>query len=81
MAEPYAGTQHRLLGQRVRDIASGVEGELMGVVEEDVPDGGVGRRVRLARLRDTSGLEFTTALGNIVPAAYIDALESRAGYR
>ncbi|MGW1639931.1 hypothetical protein [Streptomyces lavendulae] len=75
MAEGYGYLSHRLLGRRVRDIASGTEGELMAVVNENVSDSGAERWVHLAYVRDRSGLEFTTAVGNIVPAGYIDLLE------
>ncbi|MFE3761669.1 hypothetical protein ACFXPI_07875 [Streptomyces sp. NPDC059104] len=75
MAEQYEYVRHRLLGRRVRDIASGTEGELMAVVNENVSDTGAERWVQLAYVRDPSGLEFTTAVGNIVPAGYIDLLE------
>ncbi|MFG2980251.1 hypothetical protein ACGFYQ_03220 [Streptomyces sp. NPDC048258] len=38
MAERYEYVPHRLLRRRVRDIASGAEGELMAVINEDVSD-------------------------------------------
>ncbi|MEV6730154.1 MULTISPECIES: hypothetical protein [unclassified Streptomyces] len=75
MAEQDACVRHRLLGRRVRDIASGTEGELMAVINENVSDSGAARWMPLAYVRDASGLEFTTAVGNIVPAGYIEALE------
>ncbi|MFD8980288.1 hypothetical protein [Streptomyces sp. NPDC059564] len=75
MTERYEYVPHRLLGRRVRDIASGVEGELMAVTNENVSDSGAERWMRLAYVRDASGLEFTTAVGNIVPAGYLDILE------
>ncbi|MGW1639674.1 hypothetical protein [Streptomyces lavendulae] len=75
MCEGYEYVPHRLLGRRVRDIASGTEGELMAVVNENVSDSGAERWVRLAYIRDSSGLEFTTAVGNIVPTGYIETLE------
>ncbi|WP_406387094.1 hypothetical protein [Streptomyces sp. NBC_00211] len=57
---------HALLHQRVRDIASGVEGELMAVVREDVSDDPVRERwVRLAYVRGPSGREISTAVANI----------------
>ncbi|MER5808639.1 hypothetical protein ABT143_10670 [Streptomyces sp. NPDC002033] len=75
MAECYEYVPHRLLRRRVRDIASGTEGELMAVINENVSDGGAERWMRLAYVRGATGLEFTTAVHNIVPADYIDALE------
>ncbi|MFI6000756.1 hypothetical protein ACIA98_10070 [Streptomyces sp. NPDC051366] len=54
---------------------SGAEGELMAVVNEKVSDSGAARWMLLAYVRDVSGLEFTTAVGNIVPAGYLEALE------
>jgi hypothetical protein len=57
---------HPLLRQRVRDVASGTEGELMAVVREEV------RRVYgdpqyapIAYIRMPSGREHTTAVANI----------------
>ena len=76
MNERYAYVPHRLLHRRVRDIASGAEGELMAVINENVSDSGAEQWMRLAYVRDASGLEFTTAVGNIVPADYIDTLEA-----
>ncbi|MFD8981821.1 hypothetical protein [Streptomyces sp. NPDC059564] len=76
MSEQYEYVPHRLLHRRVRDIASGTEGELMAVVIENVSDSGAEQWVRLAYIRDPSGLEFTTAVGNIVSADYINALEA-----
>ncbi|MFB7055566.1 hypothetical protein ACWF95_28460 [Streptomyces vinaceus] len=75
MAERYEYVRHRLLGLRVRDIASGTDGELMAVINENVSDSGAERWVRLAYIRDATGLEFTTAVRNIVPAEYVEALE------
>lgn len=76
MSEQYEYVPHRLLHRRVRDIASGTEGELMAVVNENVSGTGAAQWMRLAYIRAPSGLEFTTAAGNIVPADYIDALEA-----
>ncbi|MFF4102350.1 hypothetical protein [Streptomyces sp. NPDC001903] len=59
----------------MRDIASSAEGELMAVINENVSDSGVERWVRLAYIRDATGLEFTTAVRNIVPAEYVEAPE------
>ncbi|MFE3761955.1 hypothetical protein ACFXPI_09360 [Streptomyces sp. NPDC059104] len=81
MNDQYEHVPHRLLHRRVRDIASGTEGELMAVVHENVSGTGADRWVRLAYIRDPSGLEFTTALGNIVPADYIDTLEATLNRR
>ncbi|MET8298235.1 hypothetical protein ABZW02_29940 [Streptomyces sp. NPDC005180] len=69
MSERYEYQPHRLLRKRVRDIPSGVEGELMAVSTEDVSDSpGYGRWVDLAYIRDASGREFTTAVTNVEPA-------------
>ncbi|MFD8982471.1 hypothetical protein [Streptomyces sp. NPDC059564] len=81
MNDRYEYVRHRLLGRRVRDIASGTEGELMAVINENVSDSGAERWMRLAYVRDASGLEFTTAVGNIVPAEYLDLLEGRLNRR
>ncbi|MFD8294541.1 hypothetical protein ACFXJO_43290 [Streptomyces lavendulae] len=81
MAERHEPLTHRLLGRRVRDIASGTEGQLMAVVNENVSDTGAERWVHLAYVRDPSGLEFTTAVGNIVPAGYIELLEGSMARR
>ncbi|MFD7836771.1 hypothetical protein [Streptomyces sp. NPDC059761] len=75
MSECYEYIPHRLLRRRVRDIASSTEGELMAVINENVSDSGAERWVRLAYIRDATGLEFTTAVRNIVPAEYVEALE------
>ncbi|WP_328763652.1 MULTISPECIES: hypothetical protein [unclassified Streptomyces] len=57
---------HRLLRRQVRDIASGVEGELMAVVREEVSDDPVRERwVVLAYVRGPSGREISTAVANI----------------
>ncbi|EFL20156.1 predicted protein [Streptomyces sp. C] len=68
MSECYEYVPHRLLRKRVRDIASGVEGELMAVVNENVSDTGTEHWVELAYIRGASGREFTTAVGNVEPA-------------
>ncbi|MGP3685579.1 hypothetical protein ACTVZO_12835 [Streptomyces sp. IBSNAI002] len=69
MTERYAYVPHRLLRRRVRDIASGVEGELMAVINENVSDSAVHECwVELAYIRDASGREFTTAAPNVAPA-------------
>ncbi|MFE3584666.1 hypothetical protein [Streptomyces vinaceus] len=57
---------HELLHKRVRDIASGVEGELTAVVREDVSDTPARERwVVLAYVRGPSGREISTAVANI----------------
>ncbi|MFD6874871.1 MULTISPECIES: hypothetical protein [unclassified Streptomyces] len=68
MAEQYEYVPHQLLRRRVVDIASGVAGELMAVVNENVSDIGAERWIELAYIRAASGREFTTAVGNVVPA-------------
>ncbi|MEU9714035.1 hypothetical protein [Streptomyces sp. NPDC047976] len=68
MSECYEYVPHRLLRKRVRDIASGVEGELMAVINENVSDTGIERWVELAYIRGGSGREFTTDVGNVEPA-------------
>lgn len=47
----------------------------MAVVNENVSNSGAERWVHLAYVRDPSGLEFTTAVGNIVPAGYVELLQ------
>ncbi|WP_328620323.1 hypothetical protein [Streptomyces sp. NBC_00354] len=50
----------------MRDIASGVEGELMAVVRQDVSDTPVREHwVKLAYVRGPSGREISTAVANI----------------
>ncbi|WP_405423429.1 hypothetical protein [Streptomyces erythrochromogenes] len=68
MSEPYEHVPHHLLHRRVRDIASGVEGELMAVVNENVSDAPTEHWVELAYIRGASGLEFTTSAANVEPA-------------
>ncbi len=69
MSEQYEYVPHRLLRRRVRDVASGAEGELMAVINENV-SGSVAheRWMELAYIRGVSGREFTTAVDNIEPA-------------
>ncbi|UQX01686.1 hypothetical protein [Streptomyces sp. RerS4] len=55
MGERYEYLPHRLLRHRVRDIASGTEGELMAVINENVSDTGVERWMHLAYIRAASG--------------------------
>ncbi|MER5411995.1 hypothetical protein ACFWB2_17525 [Streptomyces virginiae] len=68
MSDRYEYVPHRLLRRRVRDIASGVEGELMAVINENVSDAGVERWMELAYIRGASGREFTTSVANVQPA-------------
>ncbi|MCF3184375.1 hypothetical protein IPZ70_31205 [Streptomyces polychromogenes] len=68
MSERYEYVPHRLLHQRVRDIASGVEGVLMAVINENVSDTPNERWMELAYIRNASGREFTTAVANVHPA-------------
>ncbi|MFE3558600.1 hypothetical protein ACFXKW_27640 [Streptomyces sp. NPDC059193] len=68
MSERYAYVPHRLLRTRVRDIASGAEGELMAVVNENVSATGLEHWVELAYIRIPSGREITTAGANIESA-------------
>ncbi|MFB6578345.1 hypothetical protein ACFCYC_13090 [Streptomyces sp. NPDC056402] len=68
MSERYEYVPHRLLRRRVRDIASGVEGELMAVINENVSDARTEHWVELAYIRSASGREFTTSVANVEPA-------------
>ncbi|WP_405979472.1 hypothetical protein [Streptomyces sp. NBC_00158] len=68
MSEQYEYVPHRLLRRRVRDIASGAEGVLMAVINENVSDTGIERWMELAYIRGASGREFTTAVTNVEPA-------------
>ncbi|MFD5423740.1 hypothetical protein ACFWJT_37705 [Streptomyces sp. NPDC127069] len=68
MSEQYEYVPHRLLRRRVRDIASGVEGVLMAVINENVSDTITERWMELAYIRAASGREFTTAVANVHPA-------------
>lgn len=67
MSEQYEYVPHRLLYRRVRDIASGTEGVLMAVINENVSDTGAEYWLELAYIRGASGREFTTAVANVVP--------------
>ncbi|MEV7524903.1 hypothetical protein [Streptomyces sp. NPDC091371] len=70
MSERYEYVPHRLLRRHVRDIASGAEGELMAVINENVSDSVAHEHwIRLAYVRGVSGREFTTAVANIEPAS------------
>lgn len=65
MAERYEYLPHPLLRRRVRDLASGVEGELMAVVNQDVSDSIRQHWIELAYIRGPSGREFSTAVANV----------------
>ncbi|MFI0203342.1 MULTISPECIES: hypothetical protein [Streptomyces] len=57
---------HRLLRKRVRDVASGLEGELMAVVNENVSASVLREHgAELAYIREPSGREISTAVDNI----------------
>lgn len=71
MTERYEYLPHHLLRRRVRDVASGTEGELMAVVNENVSDTVVEHWVELAYIRGSSGREFSTSVDNIEPAMAI----------
>ncbi|WP_030854088.1 hypothetical protein [Streptomyces sp. NRRL F-4474] len=68
MTDRYAYLPHQLLRRRVRDIASGIEGELMAVINEDVSASIHPHWVELAYVRGPSGREFSTAVDNIESA-------------
>lgn len=68
MSDRYEYVPHRLLRHPVRDIASGVEGELMAVINENVSDSGREHWVELAYIRGASGREFTTSVSNVESA-------------
>ncbi|MFE5678871.1 hypothetical protein ACFQ7B_28340 [Streptomyces erythrochromogenes] len=65
MTDQYEYLPHHLLRRRVRDIASGIEGELMAVINEDVSGSVHPHWVELAYIRGPSGREFSTAVDNI----------------
>lgn len=71
MAIPHDANQHvphALLNRLVRDIASGTEGILMGVVHENVATEGE-HWMDIAYLRPVGGgVETSTAASNIVAA-------------
>ncbi|KIF02594.1 hypothetical protein PL81_29075 [Streptomyces sp. RSD-27] len=79
MSECYEYIPHRLLNRRVRDIASGTEGVLMAVINENVSDTGIERWMELAYIRNASGREFTTAVANVHPT--YDQPKKAAGRR
>ncbi|MYT20306.1 hypothetical protein GTW69_08380, partial [Streptomyces sp. SID7760] len=69
MSEAHEYRPHPLLRRRVRDVASGVEGELMAVINENVS--AVAAReywIDLAYIRAASGREFSTSVDNVEPA-------------
>ncbi|GAA0276023.1 hypothetical protein GCM10010302_12050 [Streptomyces polychromogenes] len=69
MNDHYEYVPHRLLHRRVRDIASGAEGVLMAVINENVSDSDTyDHWMELAYIRGASGREFTTAVANVQPA-------------
>ncbi|MGW3326997.1 hypothetical protein [Streptomyces virginiae] len=68
MTERYEYVPHRLLHRRVRDVASGTEGTLMAVINEDVSVSLDPHWMELAYIRAASGREFTTAVDNVEPA-------------
>ncbi|MFE5866556.1 hypothetical protein ACFQ77_39275 [Streptomyces virginiae] len=68
MSETYEYVPPRLLRRRVRDIASGVEGELMAVINENVSNSAAAHWTELAYIRAASGREFTTSVSNVEPA-------------
>ncbi|MFI5621716.1 hypothetical protein [Streptomyces sp. NPDC051567] len=60
---------HPLLGHRVRDIASGLIGELTSVVREEIPMHRGTCQADLAYIRpDAGGTELPTAISNIEAA-------------
>ncbi|MFD6110750.1 hypothetical protein ACFWG0_11665 [Streptomyces yangpuensis] len=65
MADRYEYVPHPLLRQRVRDVASGVEGELMAVINEDVSNSAHPHWMELAYIRGPSGRELSTSVANI----------------
>ncbi|MFB9594044.1 hypothetical protein [Streptomyces racemochromogenes] len=69
MYEKYEYVPHRLMHRRVRDTASGTEGELMAVINENVSTTGIECWAELAYIRDASGREFTTPVDNVEAAA------------
>ncbi|WP_328930577.1 hypothetical protein OG429_40245 (plasmid) [Streptomyces sp. NBC_00190] len=65
----FGHDEHPLLGRRVRDIASGTEGELMAVTNENVSDNVLYERwVELAYIRGSDGIELSTAATNLKAA-------------
>lgn len=69
MPERYEYLPHRLLRRRVRDVASGAEGELMAVIQENVSDNVAYERwAELAYIRGANGREWSTAVDNVEAA-------------
>ncbi len=60
--DSFGHEHHPWIGRTVRDIASRGEGELTAVVREEVSKG---RYVRVAYIRPESGIEWSTAPGNV----------------
>ncbi|MFD5891703.1 hypothetical protein ACFWHQ_37875 [Streptomyces sp. NPDC060334] len=68
----FGHEEHPLLGRRVRDIASGTEGELMAVVLEDVSTHRGPCWTRRAYIRPAGGgTELPTAIGNIEARSHL----------
>ncbi|MER5729087.1 hypothetical protein ABT084_12265 [Streptomyces sp. NPDC002138] len=68
--DSFGHVDHPLLGQQVHDPKSGLQGELMAVVEEFVGTvAGTRRHARTAYVRGADGLEFTAAPGTLERAA------------
>ncbi|MFD9477874.1 hypothetical protein [Streptomyces nojiriensis] len=68
MTERYEYVPHRLLRHRVHDVASGTQGVLMAVINENVSDSDHPHWMELAYIRAACGREFTTAVSNVEPA-------------
>ncbi|MEV6326146.1 TauD/TfdA family dioxygenase [Streptomyces sp. NPDC051909] len=64
---PDGYERHPLVGARVRDTASGAEGELTAVTRELHGDG---REVRIAHIRGENGVEWTASADNIQAAPF-----------
>jgi hypothetical protein len=66
----YRTVRHPLVGQRVRDVASGQQGQLREVADEQIEVcPGHKTRVRLAYIRpEGGGYEWSTAVANVSPA-------------
>lgn len=70
MIEAYEYVPHPLLRCPVRDLASGAEGELMAVINENVSDDVARDRwLELAYIRGANGIEWSTAVANVEAAA------------
>ncbi|MFF1496928.1 hypothetical protein [Streptomyces sp. NPDC058304] len=64
----FGHEKYPLPGRRVRDLASGTEGELMAVVREEVATHTGRCWTRRAYIRpEAGGRELPTAVGNIEP--------------